>query len=272
MASNEVVYCGIDDKMLFDAFNVDNYSPLSTSACPIVASNFATTAGIVLVLQRMDAVNCSYFDMVPFSNYRHEKEKLFCRAKLVISDIIVGTQHNSENILALQLLQLILSGSLFCYEFNANKFSDRIQEILCNFLRAYVSGNINNNKYVSQLLVTLINSYKIRNEDNDPYGYKIIFINVREMQKLNNKTLSKYFYSTSPVTTKRGSLFSCNGLRDINVNYIKPFKKMTLDSEQLKKMQNEQTVDIGEVNVNNYVFSLVFQKEKIENVEYFISF
>eukprot|EP00483_Globobulimina_turgida_P012032 UN12054 len=102
----------------------------------MVANNFATNKGIIMKLKPNYAASleCGYFDMMLLSDYIAEKEKFFCGAELQLVDIIIEGVSNKDTISALKLLQLILSGCLFYYDWNKDLYDDKIQSILVELL------------------------------------------------------------------------------------------------------------------------------------------
>eukprot|EP01084_Bolivina_argentea_P310113 536519_1 len=123
MKHDDIIYCGINTKLIFDSFSFVNYCPLSTSTDITVANNFATNDGIILKLKPTDELardtGCRYFDMMLVSNYIAERERFFCGgARLKVVDIIINGNMNENVINALKFLELILNGSLFNYEWN----------------------------------------------------------------------------------------------------------------------------------------------------------
>ncbi len=70
--------------------------------------------------------------MMLISDYINEKEKFFCFAYLKICDIIIGESYKYE-ICALQLLQVILNGSLWYFQYNQHLWHHQIQMRLVKY-------------------------------------------------------------------------------------------------------------------------------------------
>eukprot|EP01084_Bolivina_argentea_P213141 362101_1 len=144
---NEVVYCGVDSKLLFNTLCFENYSPLSTTTDIMVGQKFATNNGIILKLKRNHPINCKYFDMMLLSDFIQEKERFFCgNVKLKILDIFINGDSNKNSLTALKLLESILNGSLFYYSWNKSLYDSVIQGVLINLLNCYVEKTNDNDE------------------------------------------------------------------------------------------------------------------------------
>eukprot|EP01084_Bolivina_argentea_P220535 373736_1 len=284
LASNQSVYCGINAKLLFSGFNIINYAPLSTTSSSTVAQNFAANSGLIIKLQS-NTKNCRYFDMMLVSDHTREQEKFFCgKTILKICDIIIG-QSYEKYVNALQLLQLILSGTIFYYAWNQKLFDDEIQDILIELLRHFMdSKNVScrndqqndESVYFQQLTNVLMESFLHRNVDNDPYFRYKIFINISQIKNLNEK-LSVYFYNASCMSNK-GILFAKN---QIQVHFIERIHKKCLHKAQLKLLQQMKYYTGKAIEIFDFIvdfderqikFMLTFEKRKLENQLYFVIF
>eukprot|EP01084_Bolivina_argentea_P264823 448730_1 len=268
MKSNQFVYCGIDRKLIFNSFDIYNHSPLSTSSQITVANSFATNNGIILKL-KAHVVNSRYFDMAFISDYVNERELFFCGiSHLSISDIIISGQSNVYKVSALTLLQSILSGSLFVYKFNKLLLNKHTKDGLVDLLDNYTSENaVVNNDYFMQLTAALLQSYLNRNSENDPFGFKMIFINTPQIKKLNHEALSAYFLLPSSPLIQN---FNTSKIDPIYINNAIKFK---LDNEQLNQLQmlrpdQDDKIILGNFFVKKYRFQCWIDKRCISTIDW----
>eukprot|EP01084_Bolivina_argentea_P166729 289420_1 len=273
MKFNEYLYCGMDRKLIFNSFNITNHCPLSTTTSLVVAHNFATNHGIILKFAKNDIDHCMYFNMMYLSDFTQEREKLFCgTAKLKICDIIISGNSNKNKVYALQLLELILSGSLFYYKLNKYLYTNNVQTILIGLLNNYIN-NINNKQYFNQLTTSLINSFIYRNEENDSFHDKVLYINIPEINKLSNKSLKSYFIESS---SSPPILLSLGAFKNIQIQYITNIIKFKLNKNDLNKLArmelsyaHPESYKLGNFVVDGYKFECKMQKQKFDGQEYF---
>eukprot|EP01084_Bolivina_argentea_P019117 35559_1 len=295
LKENEYVYCGINSKLIFKSFHFHNYCPLSTSSEINVANNFATIAGIIMKLQSNDpgSLNCAYFDMMCLSDYPAEKEKLFCGiAELKCVDIIINGNSNKNTVLALQLLELVLTGSLFYYKWNKEIYDDHVQIILAQLLKNYI--NYNDSNYFSKSTSSLIDSFIWRHEYNDSFGDKLLLLNYHQISQLTNEELNDILN----IENLKSSLFSSQRFKktqrefecfikemaqnrkylqlqkDFRIYVIKEIQQIKLKNKQLIKIKRINTkhkgIEIGNFNVNDFKFKFVLAKKLQNDQCYFL--
>ena len=87
-SKNEVFLTGLDRKMIFDDMVPHWNCPFSSTVSPLIAVNFATEKGIILQTTPLAISQDKYFNCEWLSDYPHERERLFVRARdLQIADI-----------------------------------------------------------------------------------------------------------------------------------------------------------------------------------------
>ena len=131
MAESEVVYCGLNACLIFKSLHQRFECPLSTSKQMAVAERFAKNEqtgehGVVLLLKRANP-KTRYLNVVPFTAYQSEDERLFMGSTLKIVDIVVNNTSLKKYISALQLLEQIMRG-----QFLQSKKQTR--KLLCSLL------------------------------------------------------------------------------------------------------------------------------------------
>ena len=114
MTASEMVYCGLNSHLIFNSLHQRFECPLSTSKQLEVAEKFSMNDetghhGVILLLQRANS-KTKYFNVVPFTAYQHEDERLFMGSTLKIVDIRVDGTSLKEYISALLLFEQILHG------------------------------------------------------------------------------------------------------------------------------------------------------------------
>eukprot|EP01084_Bolivina_argentea_P275388 469639_1 len=223
LLKNECVYTGMNTKLLFNTFNITNYSPLSTTPCIEVANKFATNSGLILKLQANGAAGIEnqnrYFDMTLLSDFVEERERFFAYAKFEILDIIVNGSSNENKLLALKLLENMLNGSVIYHKWNKK----HIYKVLIELLDEYIhSKNNNSNKetqdlYFKNVTKSFVDSFINRNEHNDLNGKKFIYLNQSELNKLKDDELGLVFCSLMEV-------FISNNLPIHKIRHNKQYK------------------------------------------------
>merc|ERR1712172_142565 len=93
MAQNEVVYSGMNARLMFRSLKQRFECPLSTTSSKQIATEFANNGGdgVVLVLRRANP-KTKYLDVARFSAFKREKERLFMGSTLKIVDIKLGSK------------------------------------------------------------------------------------------------------------------------------------------------------------------------------------
>eukprot|EP01083_Nonionella_stella_P032229 88243_1 len=262
------LFSGMNTKLLFNSFNVLNFSPLSTTTSILVASGFAAHNGIILKLKN-GGNDCKYFDMMPISDFVHERELFFCgTTTLEICDIMINAESNENTILAFKLLECILSGNLFYYSWNSELFKEEVVHILIGLLTEYIH-NTNQKQYFNELMTSFMASYADRNDENDPYQLKAIFINIPQLNKLNNAMLKTYF-----VGTKR-TLFGCSKFNsNVVIREIKEVHHFVLNKHLLNQLSTIPYGEHGEIRIarfmdGNHQFEIKIAKQPTQDGDYF---
>eukprot|EP01084_Bolivina_argentea_P315900 547453_1 len=252
---NESVYCGINTKLLFNSIEFVTNAPLSTSTDITVANNFATIDGIILKIQRADDdTSCKYFDMMLISDYIQEKERFFCGfARLKIFDIIIEKSYKHE-IYAIQLLDVILKGTLFYYEWNEHLFENEIQIMLIKLLNNFVKKTLLDHKneidYVQSLVNNILNEFTKTTAENDIFYKGLIYINIPQISNLNDD-LAKYF-CLNTVNTERGLLLS-SYFKDVSVKFIEKVNTITLSGYKLNQVKNMEIYGGEGIEICNFI-------------------
>ena len=110
MSASEVVYCGLNARLIFRSLHQRFECPLSTTESRTVARQFAKEGyGIVLKLKRSNP-KTRYLDVTRFSCFNHENERLFSGSTLKIVDISIGLQSLKRYINAIRMLEQIANG------------------------------------------------------------------------------------------------------------------------------------------------------------------
>ena len=110
MTASDVVYCGLNARLIFRSLHQRFECPLSTTTTKEVAMGFAEEErGIILKLKRANP-KTRYLDVGPFTSFKHEDERLFAGSTLKIVDILIGSKSLKRYINALRMLEQIVSG------------------------------------------------------------------------------------------------------------------------------------------------------------------
>ena len=116
MSPSDVVYCGLNARLIFHSLHQRFECPLSTTKQIIVARGFAKGAiGIILTLKR-SSPKTRYLNVAPFTKYKHEDERLFSGSTLKIIDVSIGLQSLKRYVDALRMLEQIANGYFIDYE------------------------------------------------------------------------------------------------------------------------------------------------------------
>eukprot|EP01084_Bolivina_argentea_P134275 236875_1 len=83
------VYFGLSGMFLFDQFKAQFHIPTSTTTDRGQSVGFAKDNGIVLQFVGLDSIGTPYFDTASISAYPHEKEYLFFKGELNITDVYI---------------------------------------------------------------------------------------------------------------------------------------------------------------------------------------
>ena len=135
MKASDVVYCGLNARLIFRSLHQRFECPLSTTKQPTVAMNFAEKGtGIILTLKRSNP-KTRYFDVGPFTLYKQEDERLFSGSTLKIIDISLGLKSLKRYINMLRMLEQIANGHFV-------DFGEQTAELLVSFLRRVVLQSV----------------------------------------------------------------------------------------------------------------------------------
>eukprot|EP01084_Bolivina_argentea_P134273 236867_1 len=83
------IYQGLNGMFLFDQFKAQFHIPTSATTDIGQAVGFAKVHGIVLQFGGLDSIGTPYFDTASISAYPHEKEYLFFKGELNITDVYI---------------------------------------------------------------------------------------------------------------------------------------------------------------------------------------
>ena len=136
MSPSDVVYCGLNGRLLFRSLHQRFECPLSTTKRKLVAEQFAQRdqKGVILTLKRASP-KCRYFDVAPFTVFKNEEERVFAGSTLKIIDISIGTKSLKRYIKALRMLEQIVNGFLIDY-------AEQSVAVLISFLHQVVALSV----------------------------------------------------------------------------------------------------------------------------------
>ena len=173
MEPSDVVYCGLNARLIFRSLHQRFECPLSTTKQPTVAMHFAEKGnGIVLTLKRSNA-KTRYFDVTPFTAHKHEDERLFSGSTLKIIDISLGLKSLKRYINMLRMLEQIANGHFV-------DFGERTAELLVSFLR----------RVVAQSVMDVLREYMVSNAlggylDEEEYDTDAILVDIENVGESN---------------------------------------------------------------------------------------
>eukprot|EP01083_Nonionella_stella_P301691 1036398_1 len=168
VTNDQVFYTGINIRVSFDTYTPYFRCPFSTTIDWNVANRFSEGIGIVLKLQPEPSARDRYFNVEWLSNYKEERERLFCWAKrLRITDIQYSykmeVQYNNLYLDAFRLWSAIFAGYYFIFTTNNRKKTEKMLVYLIlnykenNGLNSGVNGgNIDIPIYIQQLFYHFI--------------------------------------------------------------------------------------------------------------------
>eukprot|EP01083_Nonionella_stella_P159197 519078_1 len=196
----QIFYTGINIAVSFDTFAPQFKSPFSTTVDWNVANRFSEGSGIVLQLEPLSSSLDMYFNVEWISNYREERERLFCRAtKLRVIDIqyAIGTdmQRNNMYLRAFSLWSAVFEGYYFVFEFTQKNRKQTELTLLCLILNYKENNGIKNESNASRLDIPIYIQQLFYHLVHQLSKEECIFINPSEYSllktSLQNQLLSK---------------------------------------------------------------------------------
>ena len=110
MRESDVVYCGLNARLIFRSLHQRFECPLSTTMIRDVALQFAGgDDGIILTLKRSNP-KTRFLNVALFTSFKNEDERLFSGSTLKIIDISIGSRSLKRYIKALRMLEQIANG------------------------------------------------------------------------------------------------------------------------------------------------------------------
>ena len=173
METSDVVYCGLNAHLIFRSLHQRFECPMSTTKQRTVAMHFAEKGnGIVLTLKRSNA-KTRYFDVTPFTSYKHEDERLFSGSTLKIVDISLGVKSMKRYINMLRMLEQIANGHFV-------DFGEQTAKLLVSFLR----------RVVAQSVMDVLREYMTSNAlsgylDEEEYDTDAILVDIENIEESN---------------------------------------------------------------------------------------
>ena len=173
MKASDVVYCGLNARLIFRSLHQRFECPLSTTKQRTVAMHFAEKGnGIILTLKRSNA-KTRYFDVTPFTSYKHEDERLFSGSTLKIIDISLGLKSLKRYINMLRMLEQIANGHFV-------DFGEQTAELLISFLRRVVARSV----------MYVLREYMISNGlsgylDEEAYDTDAVLLDIENVEESN---------------------------------------------------------------------------------------
>eukprot|EP01084_Bolivina_argentea_P171814 297653_1 len=149
MANDMIVYHGLNCFMLFSSFSFFAAGPTSTSIDRTIAYNFTNSNGIILELKcrvNTGRWKAMYFDCEIFSDYSHERERLFLQSQLIMNNIIDTKNMKQYDIhfKIFQWLQMVVDGWSIVKTgiYNTDKnISKKLQKILAKMIKNELNSN-----------------------------------------------------------------------------------------------------------------------------------
>lgn len=247
MDDRDRVYMALNGKVMFNALDLCNFLPLSMAADDELLKSTNHGAPVVLKLEKFDDSFCNYFDVKLFSDFGHQKERLFCGSRLKLDDIYIEQKSYATKWRALQLMELILKGNLFHFPWNESLFSSQTQHYLIKYIdhcleqdphrRLRQRGDENRN-YFQSLFENLLRKHQSMG----------IFISVHQIALLQND-LKCCFVDDD----HRGRLLADQA---INVRFLEDPIVITIDAprlEQMKRVDDPLDDQFGEMSLQRFI-------------------
>eukprot|EP01084_Bolivina_argentea_P249448 417581_1 len=193
MTQKQTVYVGLNSKLVLNQLINYFHCPLSTSINYGVASDFATTKGIILELKRgHEFSRC--FNAFMVSDFPMEWEIFFCGSRLEIVNFkfISSSKSYKSHCKAIKLFERMLSGHLFMHkkELLTDKVMNRLMSMIDNYINDY------NEEYVQQIFNNIVKMYvdnTINPHQNNPSNFAI-GLHLAELYQIKHSNLCQYFY------------------------------------------------------------------------------
>eukprot|EP01084_Bolivina_argentea_P255202 429168_1 len=166
---NDAYYHGINQLIMFDAFETQFFIPISTTIDANVANRFSTKKGIIVEFGKTCNNAVRSLDVSCLSAFPQEKERLFVYGFLQFRNIWHRTIQMKNYILALKLFDKIVKGS-YCKVLCGNNN----QQILVSLID-HITNHVDH-----EIPIYIINLFKFRCNK-----IKQLFINEAELQLLN---------------------------------------------------------------------------------------
>ena len=261
-ASKKVVYyTGMNIPLQFKSFRPTFCCPISTTTQWSVAHGFSKGKGIILKLQAMDNSWDHCFDVEWFSNFPHEKEKLFGKLdKMEIKDIQYFRGRNlyksHQFIKAFRLWSSLFDG-YYIFKISNIKEIKRTQLLLSRLISNFKQNNgielyekdkakINIPIYIQQLFYGLLSSFKNAR----------LYI-IQSQYSLLKEELKRELYTFDDLSIKL-SPFLSHISAPTKVKFFEEYHWILTD-EELTKFKMSRS--------HQYVFSPVFKYTSKEGVE-----
>ena len=160
MTASDVVYCGLNARLIFRSLHQRFECPLSTTKRKDVAIGFAEdTQGIILTLKR-SSPKTRYLDMAPFTVFQHEEAILFFGSTLKIVDISIGLKSLKKYINVLRMLEQIANGYFI-------EFGEQTGGLLLSLLQHVVATSLMDTLRESPVISTMTDYLENERYDTD---------------------------------------------------------------------------------------------------------
>eukprot|EP01083_Nonionella_stella_P006397 18557_1 len=252
--ANEFVFCAMNQKQFqLDSFDMIHFVPFSMTTG---VSPLGDDGAMMLKLEKADDRLCRYFDMKCVSDTA--SERLFCGVRLKINDVMMANKSYSAEIVALKLLEMILKGNLFYFEWNQHFYAQESQLILVQFLEYSVNKKEDGKcSYFERVFDEILSRYM---DD----GFMAICLSFQQIAQLN-PDLMEYFMDMDKDDLK-GKLFAQND--EISVRFLEQPHVIKVTQAELALIRNDeylQNIRFDEFEVangDNETFTFDFEIEK----------